>query len=206
MEIKLRYINRSQSITPVDVVVFQQNMLVEQRTRVVAWRVIQHCQPGWDHPFIYSTELEMCLGDEFGNYSRCIKVVMGSMYVVTSMGFGRQLQYEARSACATRVQVRNAMERGAVNVNLCNAGKIIAVKTALVPGQMVDFEIAMPELWLATCSGLKEGQIVDSTLLEGAAVRFPLARIDAADLVLQGGASPQNAQPLRFAIENCRLF
>lgn len=61
--------------------------------KAVAWKVIRRCAPGLFHPVRFSPALEICLGDDFGNFTE--RLAAGT---------------------AARFAVRDELARGAVNV------------------------------------------------------------------------------------------
>jgi hypothetical protein len=101
--------------------------------------------------------------------------------------------------------VNNALPHGAVDVNLFNAERLIAVKKAVAPGQAAEFHLGKLSLWIAVCTDAREGQPLDPAVLDGAGAPLPLA-CGATDIVLTGGGTGPAAAPLRFSMEHPAIF
>ncbi|WP_341317815.1 hypothetical protein WN982_22035 [Paraburkholderia sp. IMGN_8] len=206
MNIHLRFINRSNDRGNSEVVLFQRNVIPDFDELAIAWKVIRFCGRDCIHPFVYSTGIEIALGDEHGNYSPRATAQGGERFVVGVHPTGRaRLTADPAPAGgadnSADIQVVNRMQRGAVNVNAFNAGKLIATKWAVAPAQKAVFRFT-PVLWIGAASQVQEGRALSSAVLSSDNTMLPLSGIAAADIVMTGGGSGADAQPFGFALEN----
>lgn len=204
MNIHLRFINRSNDCGNSEVVLFQRNVVPDLEELAIAWKVIRFCGRDCQHPFTFSTELEVSLGDEHGNFSPRVAAHPGDRLLVTPHPTGRgRLVHGAveHGTSSADIQVVNRLGRGAVNVNAFSAGKLLAAKVAVAPGQKAEFRFT-PSLWIGVASGIEEGRSLNAAVLSSTNTLLQLAGIAAADIVMSGGGSGTGAQPFSFALEN----
>ncbi|CAN7319371.1 hypothetical protein ACOCG7_20150 [Paraburkholderia sp. DD10] len=206
MNIQLRFINRSNDRGNSEVVLFQRNVVPDFDELAIAWKVIRFCGRDCIHPFVYSTAIEIALGDEHGNYSPRATAQDGERFMVGVHPTGRaRLVAEPAPAGGVgggaEIEVVNRMTRGAVNVNAFSAGKLIAAKWAVAPAQKAVFRFT-PVLWIGAASQVQEGRALSSAVLSSDNTMLPLAGIAAADIVMTGGGGGADAQPFGFALEN----
>lgn len=206
MNIHLQFINRSNDCGNSEVVLFQRNVIPDFDELAIAWKVIRFCGRDCIHPFVYSTVIEIALGDEHGNYSPRATAQDGERFVVGVHPTGRaRLAADPAPAGgadnSADIQVVNRMPRGAVNVNAFNAGKLIAAKWAVAPAQKAVFRFT-PVLWIGAASQVQEGRALSSAVLSSENTMLALSGIAAADIVMTGGGSGADAQPFGFALEN----
>ena len=202
MNIALRFINRSNDCGNSEVVLFQRNVVPELEELAIAWRVIRYCGRDCMHPFTYSTDVEIALGDEHGNFSPRIPAENGMRLVIASHPGGRpRLANALDGAPHSDIEVVNQLGRGAVNVNAFVAGRLMASKSAVAPGQKAVFRFA-PVLWIGVGSQIEESRALASAVLSSTNTPIELAGIASADIVMTGGGGGQSAQPLRFEFEN----
>ncbi|CAE6812717.1 hypothetical protein R69658_05480 [Paraburkholderia aspalathi] len=206
MNVNLRFVNRSNDCGNSEVVLFQRNVIPDFDELAIAWKVIRFCGRDCIHPFVYSTDIEIALGDEHGNFSPRMSAQHGERFVVGVHPTGRA-RLTAEPALAggadggPEIQVANRMPRGAVNVNAFNADKLIAAKQAVAPAQKAVFRFT-PALWIGVASQIEEGRALSSAVLSSDNTMLPLAGIAAGDIVMTGGGSGVDAQPFAFAFEN----
>ncbi|WP_323119110.1 hypothetical protein [Burkholderia alba] len=203
MNIPLRFINRSNDRGNSEVVLFQRNVIPDFDELAVAWKVIRFCGRDCLHPFVYSTAIELALGDEHGNYSPRLAVRDTGRFVIGAQPTGRGRLTPDRSLCAVtgEIEVVNQMARGALNVNAYSAGRLIAAKSAVAPGQKAVFRFT-PALWIGVASQLQESAALSAGVLSSANTMLPLAGVMRADIVMTGGGSGADAQPFDFVLEN----
>lgn len=205
MNIPLRFINKSNDRGSSEVVLFQRNVIPDFDELAIAWKVIRYCGHGCLHPFVYSTDTEVSIGDDYGNYSPRLMADDGDCFTVSPHPTGRgRLARDATPAqgpAHSDIEVANRMRRGAVNVNAYSAGRLIAAKQAVAPGQKAVFRFT-PALWIAAASQVQEGTALNSAVLSSENTEFVLTGVVSADIVMTGGGSDANAEPLRFALEN----
>ena len=99
------------------------------------------------------------------------------------------------------IEVVNQMGRGAVNVNAFVAGRLMAAKSAVAPGQKAIFRFS-PVLWIGVGSQIEEGRALASAVVSSANTPLELAGIASADIVMTGGGAGETAQPFQFELEN----
>lgn len=202
MNIALRFINRSNDCGNSEVVLFQRNVIPEFDELAIAWRVIRFCGRDCIHPFTYSTDVEIALSDDHGNFSPRKSAASGSRIVVAAHPGGRpRLATSSDGALHSDIEVVNQLGRGAVNVNAFVAGHLMAAKTAVAPGQKALFQFA-PVLWIGVGSQIEESRALASAVISSANAPFELNGIASADIVMTGGGSGDSAQPFRFELEN----
>ncbi|CAB3728207.1 hypothetical protein [Trinickia soli] len=202
MNIALRFINRSNDCGSSEVALFQRNVIPEFDELAIAWRVIRYCGRDCIHPFTYSTDIEIALGDDHGNFSPRISAAAGSRIVVASHPGGRpRLASASDGALHSDIEVVNQLGRGAVNVNAYVAGRLMAAKTAVAPGQKAVFQFA-PVLWIGVGSQIEESRALASAVVSSANAPLDLHGIASADIAMTGGGSGESAQPFRFELEN----
>ena len=206
MNIHLRFINRSNDCGNREAVLFQRNVIPDFDELAIAWKVIRFCGRDCIHPFVYSTEMEIALGDEHGNYSPRAAAQGGERFVIGVHPTGRARlipgpAHLGSSDTGSDIQVVNQMPRGAVNVNAFSAGRLIAAKWAVAPAQKAVFRFT-PVLWIGVASQVQEGRALSSAVLSSDNTMLALAGIASADIVMTGGGSGGDAQPFAFALEN----
>lgn len=203
MNIQLRFINRSNDCNNSSVVLFQRNVVPDFDEFAIAWHVIRYCGRDCIHPFVYSTDVEIALSDDHGNFSPRLAASNGTRLAIAGQPNGRpRLSYSRDGAVAqTDIEVANQMGRGAVNVNAFNSGRLIASKSAVAPGQKALFQF-QPVLWIGVASQIEEGRALDSAVLSSENTELPLAGVASADIVLTGGGGGTTAQPFHFELEN----
>jgi hypothetical protein len=201
MDIRLRFVNRSNDCGNSEVVLFQRDVIPDLDTFAVAWKVIRYCGRDCFHPFVYSTDIDVALGDEHGNFSPRVAAPAGTRFAVDAhpTGRGRLVPDRAGASCGD-IEVVNRMTRGAVNVNAFSAGRLIAVKEAVAPGQKAVFRFT-PTLWIGVASQVQESRALHAAVLSSVNTQLPLAGIAAADVVMTGGGTGADAQPFAFALE-----
>lgn len=202
MNIALRFINRSNDCGNSEVVLFQRDVVPEFDELAIAWRVIRYCGRDCIHPFVYSTDIEVALGDDHGNFSPRVAAGNGSRLIVAAHPGGRsRLARALEGTVHTDIEVVNHMARGAVNVNAFVAGRLMAAKSAVAPGQKAVFRFS-PVLWIGVGSQIEEGRALASAVISSANTPFELAGIASADIVMTGGGAGETAQPFQFELEN----
>lgn len=202
MNIALRFINRSNDCGNSEVVLFQRDVVPEFDELAIAWRVIRYCGRDCIHPFAYSTDVEVALGDDNGNFSPRIAAANGSRLIVAAHASGRpRLARALDGTVHSDIEVVNQMGRGAVNVNAFVAGRLMAAKSAVAPGQKAIFRFS-PVLWIGVGSQIEEGRALASAVVSSANTPLELAGIASADIVMTGGGAGETAQPFQFELEN----
>jgi hypothetical protein len=69
MDIQLNFVNQSADSNNSQIVIFQKNVAAGYGELAVAWKVIQFCGFGDNHPFVYPMTMEVSASDSYGNYT-----------------------------------------------------------------------------------------------------------------------------------------
>jgi hypothetical protein len=203
-KIKLNFINRSNDITNLSVVIFQKNVANDFDETVVAWKVIENCGIQENHPFTFSFDLNVCSGDSYGNYTPQFNAFSGQAFEMLTTTSGDMLQISSTPATnSTEVEVRNNLEKGAINANCYKDGKLLAVKTGLAPGQKAAFEF-QPKIYIGVVSEIEEGEIMNAAIISEINSEINLFGITSADIVMSGGGPGESSTSFNFTLENIK--
>jgi hypothetical protein len=201
-KIKLNFINRSADTNNSSVVIFQQNVAENFGDLAVAWTVIENCGRLDNHPFIYPMNFMVAAGDSYGNFTPQLPAYEGDAFDMIKSPSGDVLQVSATSATSsTEVELRNNLVTGAIDANCYRAGKLLATKTGLVPGQKAVFEFH-PTIYIGVASQIEEGDIMSSAIISQINTEINLFGITSADIVMTGGGSGPSATAFKFTLEN----
>jgi len=201
MNIQLRFVNRSNDCGNSEVVLFQRDVVPDLDAFAIAWKVIRFCGRDCFHPFAYSTDIDIALGDEHGNFSPRVAAPPGARFMIDALPNGRgRLEPDPAGSEGGDIEVVNRLARGAVNVNAFSEGRLLAAKHAVAPGQKAVFRFT-PTLWIGVASQVQEGHALNAAVLSSASTLLPLAGLAAADIVMTGGGTGADAQPFGFALE-----
>lgn len=203
MQVKLNFINRTDNGNKENILLFQANASDDSSTSTVAWKVIRHCGKHCSHPFFYSHEFEIGLGDEFGNYSPRLAAPSGSLFAVTACAVGRRLSCRGAADSCRTIVLRNELPRGAVNANIYSGGRLLASKNSIAPGQKARFEFKQT-LSIGIATRVEEGQILDVASIDGTPTQLSLFGLVSADIVMTGGGTGSTASRYLFNLENLR--
>jgi hypothetical protein len=201
MDIQLNFINQSADADEPTIVIFQKNVATGY-IEAVAWKVIQCCGQGDNHPFAYPTTMQVSASDSYGNYEARLDAQPGDAFQVTLTSSGDTLSKAPTPAnYPTEVQIQNNLPQGAINAHIFRGGSLLATKTSVAPGQMAAFEF-QPTLWIGAVSQAVEGQVMNSAVVEQVNTELSLLGIASADIVMTGGGPGQNSRPLAFTLQN----
>jgi len=201
MDIKLKYINLSNSSNKENIVFFQKNAAASLGERDYAWKVIRACGYANFHPFLYPTDAQLSASDSYGNFTPLLTAVPGNAYQVAETPSGNELSYSGRSPHCREIQMLNNLRLGAVNANLIKASRLLCRKTAIAPGQKAVF-VLKPTLFVGVASQVTEGQSLDAAVISSINTEFSLLGVASADIVLTGGGPGPEAGPYQFPLEN----
>lgn len=201
-DIKLNFINQSNDVNNSEIVIFQKNVAEDFDEIAVAWRVIQNCGRDDNHPFVYPLNFEVCASDSYGNYTPQFTAYDGQSYEMIKDTSGDVLQLSSSPAVSQyEVEVRNNLELGAINANIYRAGKLLAAKTDIVPGQKADFQFH-PRIYIGAVSQVVEGDVMSSAIIQQVNTEINLFGIQNADIVMTGGGSGPTASAFNFSLQN----
>jgi len=204
MDIQLNFINRSQDQNNSCIFLFQKNAATQLEQLATAWKVIRNCGHQCNHPLAYSTDLETCIHDQYGNYSSRRAVQPGELFSLSPLPAGRSFSKVGKHSSAREFAVRNDLVRGAVDVGVYSDGRLLALKTNVAPGQKAVFEFT-PTLWIGAASQVIEGQTLNSAILSNVNTELSLLGIARADIVMTGGGTGRDCAPLQFSLENVAM-
>ncbi|MBB5606453.1 MULTISPECIES: hypothetical protein [unclassified Janthinobacterium] len=204
MDIQLNFINRSYDQNNSSVFLFQKNAASRHDELATAWKVIRNCGQNSHHPLVYSTDLQACISDEYGNYSPRKAVRAGELLTVSALPSGRRFAYAGANSNSLDTVVRNDLLRGAINVCVYSQDRLLATKTNVAPGQKAIFQF-QPTLWIGAAAQVVEGRALSSAILNDVNTEFSLQGIASADIVMSGGGPGRNALPLQFTLENIAM-
>ncbi|WP_411882530.1 hypothetical protein [Polaromonas sp. YR568] len=202
MDIKLRFVNKSNDGNKSEVVVYQKSVLTTMASLAVAWKVIRYCGRDCTHPFVYPDSYEVSITDEHANFTPRLKAKNGQMLsLVTTPTGSRRLLYTGPSSASTELDVLNSMSQGAVDVCIFKDGRLMGVKTSVSPGQKAIFQY-QPALWIGVTSEVVQGEPIDSAVMSDTNTELSLIGIASADIVMTGGGPGEGSTPFFFNLEN----
>ena len=199
--IKLNFIDRSNDPNNSSIVFYQKNVATEFDSLAVAWKVIQNCGQGCNHPFTYPMEMEVSASDSWGNFMPRIKAYNGQLFHVSQAPSGNELSYKGPGTSSKEVQLQNDLVRGAINACIYKDGRLLAIKTAVAPAQKAVFQFK-PTLWASVASQIVEGSVMDSAIISAVNTELSLLGVASADIVLTGGGPSKDATSFSFTLEN----
>ena len=127
----------------------------------------------------------------------------GSRYRCARTATGKSFEVAGKGDSIRRIQVRNDLGRGSIDIELLCGTGVAARKTSLIPGQEAVFEME-PTIFVALADGaaIEQGKAFCEQRLPSPPTRLGLFGIATADLIAVGGA----ATALRFALEAVRHY
>ena len=202
MDIKLRFVNHSSDGNKSEVVIYQKNLTTSMDSLAVAWKVIRYCGRDCYHPFAYPAGYEVCVADDYGNFSPRVPAENGQLLKLMRTPTGsRRLLRAGPAGAANELDVLNGLDLGAVDVCVFKAGRLVGVKTAVTPGQKAVFQY-WPTLWIGVASQVVQGMAISSAVMSNANTELSLIGIASADIVMSGGGPGEGATPYEFNFEN----
>jgi hypothetical protein len=201
MDINLNFINNSNDLNNSKIVIFQKNVADGVPETAVAWKVIENCGPGANHPFVFPTTMQVSANDSFGNYTPQIDAYPGDLLAVSQAGSGNRIHHEGRAAAPTEVHVRNSLAHGVIGANIHKAHRLLATQVPIATGRRAVFKFA-PTLWIGPVSQVSEGRVMNAAMVSRINTELSLLGIASADIVMTGGGTGANAEPLVFTLEN----
>jgi len=205
-KIKLNFINHSNDTNDSSIVIFQKNVATGPDEYAVAWTVIQHCGPSENHPFTYPMNCTVSASDSYGNFTPQLEAFYGQAFDMIKSTSGDILQLSTTPAVSMEeIEVRNKLQMGSINANCFKDGKLLAVKTNLVPGQHANFEFK-PTIWIGVVSEIEEGQVMNAAILSEINTEINLLGIASADIVMTGGGTGASSTPFIFTLQNITML
>jgi hypothetical protein len=201
MSIKLNFINRSNDANNSQIVIFQKNVATDFDELSVAWHVIQNCGVLDNHPFTFPMSMKVSASDSWGNYMPQVPAENGQMYHVEYGSSGDTLSACGAATSGKEVQVRNDLNKGAINASIYKDGRLLALKTNIAPNQKAVFEFK-PTIWIGVVSQVTQGEVMNSAIMSDVNTELSLLGIISADIVMTGGGPGKNSTPFKFTLEN----
>lgn len=200
-DIKLLFVNDSNDRNNSEIVIFQKNEATSFEEIAVAWKVIENCGQGWSHPFTYPMEMSVAASDSWGNYSQQKGASNGQQFSVIEDSSGDILKYTGQASSKNEIEVLNALQMGAIDANIYKAGRLLATKTNVSPGQKAVFEFK-PTIWIGVVSQIEEGQVMNSAILSQINTEISLFGIKSATISMTGGGGGSTATAFVFTLED----
>jgi hypothetical protein len=201
MEIQLNLVNRSDDAGGVDVVIFQNNSADPPDAPAVAWMVVSDFAPGQTYAFTYPTAVAVAASDSGGNPIPPVPAEAGQLFTVQSSAHGDVVRRTGAAADARAIEVHNGLAQGAIDALLYRDAKLLAMKSAVPPGQTATF-LLQPNLWIGVVPQVRVGQIMEEAVMNRINTQLSLLGIDSADIIMSGGGAGPNATPYRFQFDN----
>ncbi|MBV9882637.1 MAG: hypothetical protein JO276_06475 [Sphingomonadaceae bacterium] len=201
MDIQLNFINQSADANNSQIVIFQKNVATGYEEIAVAWKVIQYCGFGDNHPFAYPMTMQVSASDSYGNYTPKLDAQPGDAFQVSLTNSGDMLTKSGKANYPTEVQVNNNLSQGAINANIYKDNTLLAVKTNVAPSQMAAFQF-LPTIWIGAVSQVTQGQVMNSAIVDQVDTELSLLGLYSADIVMTGGGPGRTSQPFAFTLQN----
>ncbi|MCR9086845.1 MAG: hypothetical protein NXH97_08880 [Rhodobacteraceae bacterium] len=201
-DVKLNLINRSEDANNSTVAILPRNADVTMDEVAVAWKVIKDLGKDDSHPFSYPLDSTIGAEDSFGNFSNQIPVVPGDAFVMIRDNTGDVLKKSSSSATdPSGVELRNKLPEGSISALTYKDGSVFERKTNVAPGKKAVFS-SKPVLYIGALSQIREGQFVNSAILQTVNAELNLFGIASADNVWTGGGAGMDASPFQFTFQN----
>lgn len=203
ISIALNFVNQSNDTNPGGIVIFQQNSAGPNEA-VTAWRVFQDIGQGVAHPFSVPIDLTVAASDSYGTITPQLPAPNGTRFDMVSSIRGNQLQLSQTPASAPQmVEVYNELPVGAIAALVYRDGRLLSQKTGMGPGQKAQF-VFEPAIYIKLNSEVQEGEIMDAGTMSDKTM-ISLLGIKSADIVMSGGGSGPDAQPIIFSLQNVTM-
>jgi hypothetical protein len=200
MDISITFKNNSNDLNNAKIVIFQKNVALPANA-TVAWRVIQHCDPGESHAFTFPAEMSVRATDGYGNLSADLPARPGHVFAVSREADGDTLRPAGIGDTDDKVQVSNQLLSEHVDVHIYRGGKLLATHASLPPDGTAAFQF-MPELWIGVATQVEEGQVMTEAMLAQMTANVSLNGLASADLAMSGAGLGAASKPYAFTLEN----
>jgi hypothetical protein len=204
MDISLNFINNSNDANNSQVVIFQKNVATDFDEIAVAWKVIQYCGQGDNHPFVFPMDMFVAASDSNGNHTPQLQAQNGQLFTMSQTLSGHRLGQDGSGTSSREVQVLNGLQRGAISASIYKNGHLLATKTSIAPSQKAVFQFK-PTLWIGVVSQVVQGQVMNSAIISSVNTELSLLGMRSADIVMTGGGPGPDSTPFRFNLENVSM-
>jgi hypothetical protein len=200
MEIKLNFINNSNDANNSQVVIFQKPPSTGFDEQALAWRVIQNCGQGDNHPFVFP--LQMSVGSGDGDAYKLPQPPEDSGQPLKMAFDGAQWQLlAADGGSSSEVQVVKDLPQGAINASIYKDGKLLA-DDSLQSTPAAGMPEGKPSLLIGVAPQGSAGEAANATIVADINTEISLLGIASADIVMTGGGPGPEATPFTFTLEN----
>jgi len=197
VDVQLNLVNQSNDNNNSQVVVFSAHA---PPSNTIAWRVIENCGRGDNHPFRFPQGCEIGAADSWGNYSQRLNAPPGQAFAMTRTDSGDELNATGPASDPTGIQITNALASGAITALIFADGKLFA--SARLDPQQTELFHFRPAIAIGAMSQVTEGKVMDAAVLDTVDTRFDLTGIASADIVMTGGGRGEGSTPFAFALHN----
>lgn len=189
--INLRYINRSNSAGPADIITFQKNVATDFDENSVAWQI---CSLGLEESadVVYDKNLQLGYNDP--NVITTVNASAGNKY-----GLDNGIYYYGPSSSPNELQTLNTNDYS-IAIKIYRSEKLLFE----VPANEDDnsaFQFR-PTIWVGVVSGIEEGDVIGSEVISSVNTEISLLGIKSADIVMVGGGVGPSAVPYSFTLQN----
>ena len=200
--IKLNFINRSNDQNNSQVVIFQKNVAADLDELAVAWKVIDNCGQGDNHPFNYPMQDTVAASDSYGNFTPQLPASFGQAFDMVRSKSGDILQLSGTPAVDPQeIGVRNLLQTGSISAYCFRDNSVCALKSNIAPGQEAVFTFK-PNIWIGVASQILQGEVINSAIISNINTELSLLGISEADIIMTGGGPGADSQPFVFSMEN----
>lgn len=196
MDIVLSFINHSDEDDP-RIVIFQKTTEPSFDDMVIAWKVIEYCGRNDSRRIPFPMTNFVSASDSYGNATSKEAAYPGQAFAVVSTPSGNQLKLSGEATNPEAIEVRNDLDRGAIDGNVYKDGRLLAARTNIAPGQKALFAFE-PTLWIGPAEQVQEGERMSQSILNGVNTELGLLGIARADIEMTGGGG----KPLVFELKN----
>lgn len=201
MTVQLNFVNNSNDLNNSSIVIFQKNVATDIEELPVAWKVIQNCSVGDNHPFVWAHEMSVASSDMWGNFHPALGAHPGQGFSVHQTGTGDALSADDPATSPEEVEVRNNLPQGSINANIFKDNHLLAIRTAVSPEQSARFAFK-PSIWIGAASQVEQGAVMHTAMVDNVHTELSLLGIASADIVMTGGGAGPDAMPFSFTLEN----
>lgn len=201
-DVKLNLINRSEDTNNSTVTILPRNVDVTMDEIAVAWKVIKGLGKDDSHPFSYPLDSMIGAEDSYGNFTKQIPVVPGEAFEMIRDSTGDVLKKSlGPSTDPSGVELRNNLPTGSISALIYKDGSVFERKSNVAPGQKAVFS-SKPVLYIGALSQSRQGQFINSAILQTVNTELNLLGIASADIVWTGGGPGPDSAPFQFTLQN----
>lgn len=197
--IKLNFVNKSADTKNTPIVLYYKDN--HANADLIAWKVIENCGNGDNHPFEYDLQIKIAAGDSWGNFSPQLNAYKGQAFRMKSETYGNVMENDGPSSNPDQISLKNDLYLGAISANIINNKSLLFRIKNIVPQQKAVFEFKST-LFIAAIPYAVEGEAINLEFLPNVETQINLQGIDSADIVMSGGGIGPEATAFTFTLEN----